>query len=242
MSMNLFIKILGKIKDYRHITLSGMGEPMLHHNFLSMCYVARDKGFEVFVITNGSKLTVPMFQELDKIGVNIRVSWYGKKEQREILDEIFKLPRKIKLNLHFTPMVAGQSDSVQFIEDFKDKADQIEIWTPHNWGDTFKYREVKNQASCPRIKRDPLQIHVNGDVVACTVDWDSQLVYGNLDTQTLDEVFESELYARLKRDEYDGLICETCDFRNEDKEEVLYYSTWQGEDRGNKTSTCYEEL
>ena len=242
MFIELFMKTLYKVKDYKQITFSGMGEPMLHPDFNRFMWQAKSAGFDVLVITNGSKLTVDKFRYLNDLGVNIRISWYNKKEQRVILDEIFKLKRKIKVNIHYTPLLPGQIDSVQLIEDYKDKADLLEIWTPHNWGDTFEYREVNEQANCPRIRRSPVHINVNGDVVMCCMSWDGQLKLGNLGTQTLDEVFTSEWYQRLRKNEYGGLICENCDLRNKNKENALYFTTSQVENRTNKTSTCFEEL
>lgn len=244
MSVELFDTILEKVKSYEHITFSGMGEPMIHPEFFHFMGRTIRKGFKVLIITNGSKLDQTMFKELDYKGIEaVRISWYNKPEQKENLDNILKLKtRTTKLNLHYTPLNIDASVD-KFIEEYKDKVDMLEVWKPHNWVDVYKFRKVENQINCNRIKRDPLQIQVDGSVVACcTGSWDNELVLGNLKTQSLDEIFESDLHKRLKRHDYKGLICEHCDFRNENKQETLYFSNSGIEDRTNKTSTTFDIL
>lgn len=247
MKFENFKIILDKIKGrYEHITFSGMGEPMIHPEFMSFVAAAKIKGFKVLIITNGSKLTKETFLLLQQMKVEtIRISWYEMEEQRKVLNEILPLRTTTKINLHFTPEDPGKLSTVKFIDDFKDRADIIEVWTPHNWAskDKFNYRKVQeNKSSCGRIKENPIQIQVDGTVVMCCLSWDNQLPLGNILTQSIEDIYQSEMYKRLKRNEFEGLICENCEFRNLHKEEVLYYSNSHIIDRIHKTSTTFEQL
>ena len=241
MSDSLFKLILIRIKGkYNHITLSGMGEPMLHPHFFEFLEMAKD--FRITVITNGSKLNKESLLKMKGVET-IRVSWYDLEEQRKMLNEILPLDRTTKINLYYSPPDVGQYGTVKFIDDFKDRADMIEVWTLHNWGDAFDYRKVQDEkTSCGRINQDTLQVQVDGTVVMCCLSWDNQLPLGNLKNQTVGEIYEGSLYKRLTSNNFKGLICENCEFRNKTKEEILYYSNAKIEDRTNKTSTTFTKL
>ena len=82
MPTELFSTLLDRIKEatdqYNALTFAGMGEPLLDPEFLEKARVARSKGFRVLLLTNGSRLTLDLFRELDKIGIeSVRISFYG---------------------------------------------------------------------------------------------------------------------------------------------------------------------
>jgi len=239
-------------KDYKQITLSGMGEPTLHPNFYECVRDAKAKGFKIIVLTNLSTMDIELFSKLDSVGLDwIHASWYEKEEQEKHLNEIFKIEnRTTKIKLTYTPVNPGQYDTVTFINKFEGKADILEVWKPHNWGDSFNYRKLDEQINtCGRPQKgaDLLQIQVDGTIVMCCYSWDNQLALGNIKDMTITEIFKSEAYRKILSAHQTGLfpdemLCKNCDQRNAHKEGISVYTSTGLRKRENKTSTIYDEL
>ena len=274
MSFALFKSLIDKITSqtgqYTTLTFPGMGEPLLDETLDEKIAYARKKELEVLILTNGSLLTQERFKKYEDLGVaSVRVSFYGnapknyakvhgvKKidiyyEIRESLTRICKSKNRTKLLLTFN-IVDGSNDScVQgWIDYWKDKADLIEVWRPHNWVDGRSYRPVQARKlkTCGRPFKGPLQVQVDGTVNMCCFDFDGKLTIGDLKTQGLKEIFDSPLYNKIKSchetGEYAGseLICASCDQRNADKSDVMIYdSKFDIKERVNMISTTYKKV
>ena len=130
------------------------------------------------------------------------------------------------------------------------KPDLMEIWTAHNWSNSFNYRELsdKRMKTCGRVFNGPLQVQVDGTVNACCFDWNGVLQYGDLKKQSLPSIFSSMEYDKIAFCHRDGefnenMVCATCDQRNEDKKEALIYSSkFDLEKRVKLTSTAYDQV
>ncbi|MFH1515587.1 MAG: SPASM domain-containing protein, partial [bacterium] len=111
------------------------------------------------------------------------------------------------------------------VEDFKEfwepRTDELIMWRPHNFGGLRGYRGEINhskQVSCGRPINGPAYVHVDGIVSMCCWDINERLVIGDLNTQTLEEVFHSEPYEMIrqrhvKRD-FRGIYCYGCEQTN----------------------------
>jgi len=150
-------------------------------------------------------------------------------------------------------VVEGLNDDItkDWIKFWEKKVDLIEVWRPHNWVDAKKYRCVQQEKSitCGRPAKGPLQIQVDGTINMCCFDYDGKLTIGDLKTQTLEEIFLSDAFNRIKdchesgefKDR--GLICENCDQRNTVKDDVaIYNSKFDIKERVNMVSTTYEKI
>ncbi len=267
MSYNLFVYLLDKISkntnQYNMITFSGMGEPFLDSNLSSKVKYSIDKEFKVLILTNGSKLTVDKFKELEDLGVtSIRVSMHGNTPEsysaafggaslkqfdlmKNDLTLICKIKRKTQLILTYVINPGMNDDDINdFIEYWQDKADKLEIWKQHNWADGRSYRDIQtSNISCGRPFSGPLQIQVDGTINMCCFDYDGKLLLGDLKSQSLDEIFNSEAFKKIliahKDGKYENLICEKCDQRNIDKSDIMIYPKHNVTDRVNQFSTSY---
>lgn len=275
MPTELFSTLLDRIKEatdqYNALTFAGMGEPLLDPEFLEKARVARSKGFRVLLLTNGSRLTLDLFRELDKIGIeSVRISFYGMGPEsysrahgvnhnaleferlRDTLTEICALPRKTQMLFTFNVIEAGkEKDLKRWIRYWEPKADLIEVWQPHNWvyGRALRPVSAKKRETCGRPFRGPLQVQVDGTVNMCCFDFNGDLTLGDLKVQSLHEIFEGDLFLKiydchLKGDfEKSDLICEDCDQRNADKSDVLIYnSKFDIRERVEMTSSTYALL
>ena len=98
-------------------------------------------------------------------------------------------------------VVPGVNDACMdtWIEYWRDKADLVEVWRPHNWVDGKKYRmiDTKMKITCGRPFTTPLQIQVDGTVNMCCFDYNGKLTLGDLKSQSLTEIFETPLYKKI---------------------------------------------
>lgn len=274
MSLELFKCIFDKINSetsqYNTLAFPGMGEPLLDGTFEDKIMYAKRHGYTVLLLTNGSLLTVDRFKRLENIGLDsVRVSIYGNSSEtydmvhgtkntdsfrrvKENITEICKIKSRTSLLITYN-VVGGCNDSAleSWIEYWKDKADLLEVWRPHNWVNARSYRSVqqKKHKTCGRPWNTPLQIQVDGTVNMCCFDFNGELVLGDLKTQTLKDIFESSMFQRIVKHHTSGdyrgsgLICENCDQRNSDKSDVMTYnSKYDISERVKKVSTTYSDI
>ncbi len=268
----LFDKVFRETQQYNVITFSGMGEALLDETLLEkITYAKKCKpDLKVLILTNGSKLTLEKFKQLEALGVtSIRVSFYGVDTDsyskihginrgnmfetvRDALVEIAKHKTKTELLLTYNVVDKDDKKTTQkWIDFWKDKADLLEVWRPHNWATNKDYRSIQGEKlmTCGRPLKGPLQIQVDGTVNMCCFDFDGQLLLGDLKTQSLEEIFSSPMFKKIKACHQTGnyedssLICENCDQRNADKSDVMVYnSKFDPNERVHMTSTSYEKI
>lgn len=266
----LFDKINRETDQYNILTFPGLGEPLLDETLDKKIEYAKRNNFLVLMLTNASMLSVDRFRELEDLGTDsIRVSFYGNTPEsyssvhgvrdkdlfgqiRDTLTEICKIKKQTKVLLTYN-IVENNNDSYvsSWIEYWKDKADLLEVWHPHNWVDGRDYRKVQREKlkTCGRPFKTPLQVQVDGTVNMCCFDFDGKLLLGDLKTQSLKEIFESEMFKKIEKCHLTGdfknsdLICENCDQRNADKSDVMVYnSMFDIQERVKKVSTTYSNI
>ncbi|MBM3741096.1 MAG: hypothetical protein FJW39_35625, partial [Acidobacteria bacterium] len=128
--------------------------------------------------------------------------------------------KKPKLELSFLVMKENESDVAAFRAYWEPRADAIEIWKPHNFGDGRDYRErhqaVEVKQTCGRPENGPLQIQWNGEVIPCCYDYNNHIVLGNAFEQPVLDILNGEKYRLLRwahRNKQFGLFpyCNQCD-------------------------------
>jgi len=274
MSLKTFKFLLDKITaesaQFDTITFPGMGEPLLDKSIDEKIVYAKKRGFTVLILTNGSLLSVERFKRLQDIGVDsIRVSMYGDSPEsyssvhgvndkglfrkvKDNLTTIAEIKRQTKLLLTYNIVdKVNDSNLETWIQYWKDRADLLEVWRPHNWVDAKGYRRVqqKKMKTCGRPWKTPLQIQVDGTINMCCFDFNGKLLLGDLKKSSLKEIFESPTYKKVVECHTNGdfsgsdLICENCDQRNEDKSDVMAYnSKFDISERVKKVSTTYQDI
>lgn len=257
-------------RQYELLTFAGLGEPMLDPGFLDKVEIGRKNGFEVLLLTNGSQLTMDNFAAMDELGVqSVRVSFYGMTAQSyaavhrptskhafetvcETLARIASMKRRTKLLMTFN-VIPGVNDAdlEPWIAYWQPRADLVEAWRPHNWVYGRSLRNVSEtlRPTCGRPGTGPLQIQADGTVNMCCFDFNGDLTLGDLKVDGLARIFESDPFLRLSRCHAtgdfsgSGFICEHCDQRNVNKDDVMVYnSRFTPTERVRMTSTGYTVL
>lgn len=263
-------KILDETEQFQHLVFPGFGEPTLDRELIKKAVIAKNKGLNLFLLTNGSRISVELFKELEEIGFeSVRFSFYGnslevynkmhglngssyfEKVKRE-LTEICKIKRRTKIIMTYNVVKKVNDQEMQeWIKYWEPLADLLEVWSPHNWVYGRNYRSVQpeKKKTCGRPFHTPIQIQVDGTINMCCFDFNGDLILGDLNKQSLSEIFESEMFRKILKCHQSGnfegsnLICDNCDQRNEDKSDVLIYdSEFDIKDRIKRVSTTYSSL
>ena len=231
------------------ITFSGMGEVFIDKHILDKIRYASTKNLDIHILTNGTLLSEKDIDGLFEIGIkDIRFSLhtmngdnYNKvmRYKKDIynFDNTMKIinhaiknnPKDTEIIVTSTVVDENESDVQDLIDEFEDRC-VLEIWKPHNWVYSKKYREgdiVKK--SCGRPFNGPIQIQINGDIIPCCFDYNNKLTLGNLNDNTLSEIFNGDKFGELYNHHKDGtcgksdLICKDCD-QLLDKVDILIYN------------------
>lgn len=265
----LIDKIIAETAQYKCISFAGIGEPLLNEELPAMIRYATKKGLQAIIVSNGDLLTLDKFIELQDAGLySVRVSFHGLSKKgysrlhgvpewkfekvKSQLETIFNHERKTKVLLTCV-FVKGVNDGPieTWLKMWEGKADLMEIWNAHNWVSSLKNRESQEgkNNTCGRITNGPLQVQVDGTINSCCFDWDGKLEYGSLMDNTLHEIFESKRYKKIlghhESGDFDGsgLICQNCDQRNKNKDDVMIYSSkYDIKERVDMTSTYYDKV
>lgn len=92
-------------------------------------------------------------------------------------------------------------------------------FSPHNYGGGRNYNKTQSQRLCSIVwgkRREILQVTWDSKVVPCCFDYNSSVVFGDLRSQTLEEIFSNELYrkfikAHQKNELSDYPVCLGCE-------------------------------
>lgn len=221
------------------VVLTGFGEPMLDKRLELKIAYAKSKGLSTYIISNGSVLNSKRARSILEAGLDeIRVSFYGMqpktynavmrgldfdktiKGMTQFLRLRDELGVKTRIQVSYLEMDENREDSDLFREYWEAKADAIEIWRPHNFGDGRDYRErldqIEVKTTCGRPENGPLQIQWNGEVIPCCYDYNNQIILGNAFSESVLDILNAPKYRLLRwahRNKQFGAFpyCDQCD-------------------------------
>ena len=262
-------RITSETSQFEIVSFVGFGEPLLDSTLLEKMAYARKLNYRVLLLTTASVLTMEKFKEMNEIGVeSIRVSLHGNsvdgyakthapssinffEKVKDLITDIGSLKRNTKIILTYVVTEHNKKDIESWVCYWKDKVDLIEVWKPHNWVDGRIYRktEVEKSKSCGRPEKGPIQIQVDGTINMCCFDFNGQLLLGDLNKQSLKEIFNAKPFQKIlgchQIGDFKGskLICENCDQRVNDKSDIMIYnSKFDISERILQLSTSYKPL
>lgn len=250
LDLELYKKVLDEAVDMgcKYVCLENFGESFIDPYIFERAKYAKHKGLEVYTVTNASLLDEEKCNGVLDFFDKVRISMYGItektyeaihkglvfKEVKENVTRLFQMRKqrcsKLKIEMYFLLMEENRHEVDIFIKQYKDIADTLSVWKPHNWGGARSYRKIHSKKeSCGRPMRGPIQVQWDGLVVPCCFDYDSKIVLGDLKNHSLSEVLHSESYNALRRAHQEGdfskfAFCNLCDQLNKN-DDILVYST-----------------
>jgi len=250
-----------------HINLTGFGEPLVDPAIAERVALCDVWDMNSHITTNGALLDDKLAEKLIGAGLtNLRFSVHGLFEKYEQVhrglnfEVVFgnirrfvrmneKTGHRVEVSVVAVPM---GGERIEGLVDFwrpREFVDHLEIWRPHNWTTGRNYRwlkPLKRKRTCGRPQSGPIQILVDGTVVACCFDYNGELWLGNIKTHSLEAILGGPAF-QLLRDRHqtgnlEGLLCEACDQLNIEDESPLLYSSRDPERQVGRTSSIKHDL
>ncbi len=174
------------------ISFHNYGEPLLDPRLFTFIDYAVSVGMPVLIWTNSWNLSEVMFDELVECGVTwFELSAYTKPELRRLQD--MGLAREgVNVNIRDTPSL--------------DKRRGI-----------YGFTKLTNPGPCHRsAPLNELIINRNGMIPLCCFDWQGRFVFGDLNVETVGNVFERsallDTYTELKAGIRSRDVCKRCPY------------------------------
>lgn len=245
MNFDLFKKIINEAKQYgpRTFCLHLFGEPLLSPTFINeINYIKQaDIHNSIVLTTNGTLLTEKIASAMVKAPVDkIAISFMSTNKQNyknltgvDKLEEVERnITRLIKIKKEkkatkpkiIVRMILEEYNNQEaqvFKNKWKNQEVIVEVRPAHNYGgnvDVGQIRDNKNK----KIKRWPCYhlwlspaIHWNGDFSICCDDYARKAVLGNLNEQTVNQLWNSKPLLHFRRQQLGGhfnypTICQDC--------------------------------
>jgi MoaA/NifB/PqqE/SkfB family radical SAM enzyme len=239
MSRELFRKIVDECAGLgiTHVRMHNYGEAFLDRHLTEKVRYAKDKGIkEVGMISNGSLITEKVARAVIETGldaINISVDAGGKDvfEQTRIglnydkvianIERLVRIRSELgrnhpKLILSFVRQ-NNSADEQAFIEHWRAIADKIHITELHNWGGTLNHEsDVNYPCYRPWLTFTVLW---DGRVSLCCADFDGKTILGDLKTQSIQDIWNSDAYRAVRREHLESggpEVCRACDLPRKD--------------------------
>lgn len=239
MSLELFKKIVDECAELgiTHVRMHNYGEAFMDRKLVEKVRYAKAKGIrEVGMISNGSLITELVARGMIDAGldaINISVDASGKEvfeatriglKYDKVIANIERLlrlraesgKRRPKLILSFVRQ-NNSADEQAFIEHWRSIADKIHVTDLHNWAGTLNHEsDVNYPCYRPWLTFTVLW---DGRVSLCCADFDGKTILGDLNTQTIAEVWNAEPYRDVRRQHLESGgpdVCRACDLPRKD--------------------------
>lgn len=237
MSMDLFKKIIDDAvaNNFESLSLSLYNEPYLDSMFFERIKYAKQKGLYVFVATNGFSLTQERIEKTLESGldcVTFSIDSLDKEKYEKIrvnakfektIDNVKKLLKYRNEKKSATPLITmsaieqgGKDPSLDHMSEILQGLDLYVVSKLDNRrnGDS-NYKRFGLRYPCWWIWHQ-LVVYSNGKIALCCMDYDDEFALGDLNHQTIAEVWSSDKFERLRNlhlnREFDKIaMCKDCD-------------------------------
>lgn len=243
MELSFFESILQQVKPitpflYLHV----QGEPLMHPQFDEILSLCDQNDLHIQLVTNGSFITKDYpslsHKSLRKISISLQSFDY---------QTIPNLLNRIEEIMYFVQKAAEQSIIVElrFWGDeahFQNNTKQFHTYLKEHYpfeatnrNHNYKimnnvFVDYANEFEWPTIAKEnnqkgtclgtiqQLAILVDGTVVPCCLDADGEIPLGNLHTESLQQIMQSERYQAIYKGFHDNRLveplCQKCSYRN----------------------------
>ncbi len=250
MDFNLFEKVINNLSNQTGVNtvdMGGFGEPYADKLLFERCEYIRQKlpMAKIFTSSNCYLMTPDKYDNTVKYIDALKISVYGvsravyekchrgsvvfEKTYSNILG-LLDLPKKPYTIGLLTLTKDNECEKDEWLKFWEPKLDEVYVWLPHDFAGLTDLRIIDHtkQRTCGRPARGPLYVHIDGTVSMCCFDINKKLVIGNMNRDTIPEIFKSKAYVRIKQahrvGNFKGLLCENCCQTNHNPNVLVYAS------------------
>ncbi len=218
------------------INLNHLGEPLLDPGLPDKIELATANGLWVQLNTNAAELTREMAGGLLRAGVDhIAISFSGgSRETYEAvhrglsfdrtlhnIDQLLALRERVGrafVSVTFVRQPTNAHETAAFRRLFRDRVDDVVVRDVRDWAGAVPVAaRFRGRETSPDLPRFPCKllwsrmvVLVDGRVALCEVDWEGRHVLGDLETQSIREIWSGSAIERMRRAHLDD-ICERID-------------------------------
>ena len=222
MPITLYRKVIADIAALggcKSLCLWFDGEPLIHPDIGEMLKLGRTVTQRLTLTTNASLLTEDRAQEIIDAEVDyVKVSIYGisqKAHERttgnknekfsvdHIRNNVFRLrimrDEQNKKRPYIAANMLARDEWQEFVDRYKNVADEVVPINLVSWGsDLISVSVVTGQIkACPHPFYT-LVVRANGEIVPCAVAWSRDLIIGDVNKETLSEIWNGEKMKSLR--------------------------------------------
>ena len=241
MSMPLFHKIIddaATIPPIDKVTLTGLGEPLLDKHLMErLRYIRKHMRIGCLdLYTNGSLLTTELVRQFEDVGVSMlyvslnavnsrlrsQVMKLDDYEQvARVLDESIEMTKDSEMKI-VVKAVAGSSlmepgDADAFIQRWGgtyDKGGHAFLHLEGNWAGLTYPMRIQPVTPCSRAL-EQIMVMWDGRVSLCCFDGEGEVVFGDLNKQSIREIFNGGLALEYREAHVSGRrgemkLCKSC--------------------------------
>ncbi len=243
MSFELFKKICDESRNMgiEKMDITG-GEPLLDNGIFEKVKYAKKIGFRyIHMFTNGSLLNEANSLDIIKSGVDsltISIDSPIKEEYEAVriglkydkliqnVHRFWRLREEQKsstplIRINMVALIQNESSRKLFLKTFKPYGDIVEIIQSHNFGgtinDSLHFESLKEHPKyrypC-HLMFSKLVVHADGTILKCGIDCDKRAHLGNLNKQSIEEIWFSERFNNLRKKmlnyDFSELGCDIC--------------------------------
>ena len=226
MSLKLFKKIVDEavLGGTKAITLASRGEPTMNKQLPEMLRYAEGKFFEVKVNTNATRLTEQLCHDILSSGVSELVFSIDA-ENKELYERIrvkgnfekvidnIRMFHRVRDEHYPNSLTTTTASGVFFDEDqdidkfrafFEKIVDQVAYVSIENrWNTYTNETHPEIEKPCDYLWQR-MYIWFDGKCNPCDVDYKSYLKVGNISENTIKDIWNGEVYQRLRKDHNTG--------------------------------------
>lgn len=222
------------------VSLSGVGEPLMHKDIVKAVAYAKSKFPFVGFITNGFFLTKDKVDQLLEYDISyITVSLngvdasvyekfqgYGLKDPEAVMNRVInnikyllkkrdELGKKTEVRIPYIVTEDSAGHVNAFLKYWKENGHEVLIHLKR----LLEWHDVTNNklGRCERLMED-FMIYANGDVTICAVDQSRGCILGNVYEHSVKEILEGERYHQIikanQERRFEDLpdICKRCEY------------------------------
>lgn len=242
LAMDDFKKIIDQIHTKKLIMLNlhKDGEPLLHKDLPQMVAYAKQKDAAqvIHLNTNGILINSKIGRGIIKKGIDditisvdaaLEKTYYRFKKMKglhkleedikEIIEYRDKINSRTNIRLKIMEFDDIEKEEIDlFYEKWSGVADEVQVTGIHSWSGAIDIKVTDEQSH----KRYPcallwymLAINSNGKVSICNVDWNYSGVIGNINSETIHDIWNGKKLRNIRRAQLKGIwnfppICEKC--------------------------------
>lgn len=225
----LFRRIIDEAAEHLPVTLVPFfrGESLLHPGFRELLLYAHQKGLKpIQLATNGKLVTSSVASWLLELPIDF-ISFSLPVTEQDLessvhsfiyLRNYFKSATEVQVST-----VAGRKEQwakENFIYFWKNHADRVRIYAEHSKGGVMGKLDVlpapdMARRTCAKVEQD-MVILWDGRVHACCYDWFRDTPLGNVNDQSIEEIWQGAEYKFLRQQHHGERpmtdpVCSTCD-------------------------------